>query len=71
MGDNDPSMLDFGAGATHGSVEDTLVRSTRGGCSAGRACQELLCGGFGAHDCMLFDAGPLRPMHGRSGAAGR
>eukprot|EP00966_Prymnesium_polylepis_P005945 135991-Prymnesium_polylepis.1 len=36
MGDNEFSMLDFGAGAAHGSVEDTLVRSTRGGCSAGR-----------------------------------
>ena len=35
------------------------------------ACQELLCGGFGAHYCVLFDAGPLRPMHGRSGAAVR
>ena len=35
MGDNDRSMLDFGAGATHWSVGDTLVRSTRGGCSAG------------------------------------
>eukprot|EP00966_Prymnesium_polylepis_P097907 2267440-Prymnesium_polylepis.1 len=34
MGDNDRSMLDFGAGATHGRVKDTLVRSTRGGCSA-------------------------------------
>ena len=31
MGDNDPSMLYFGAGTTHGSVEDALVRSTRGG----------------------------------------
>ena len=36
MGDNEFSMLDFGAGAAHESVEDTLVRSTRGGCSAGR-----------------------------------
>ena len=35
VGDNDPSMLDFGAGAIHGSVEDTIVRSTRGGCSVG------------------------------------
>jgi hypothetical protein len=35
------------------------------------ACQELLCGGFGAHASVLFDAGPLGPMHGRSGAAGR
>eukprot|EP00966_Prymnesium_polylepis_P009384 216127-Prymnesium_polylepis.1 len=60
-------MLDFGAGATHGSVEDTLVRST----ARPGACQELLCGGFGEHDCVLFDAAPLRPMHGRSGAAGR
>jgi hypothetical protein len=35
------------------------------------ACKELLCGGFRAHACVLFDAGPLAPMHGRSGAAGR
>eukprot|EP00966_Prymnesium_polylepis_P054944 1270146-Prymnesium_polylepis.1 len=75
MGDNDPSMLDFRAGATHGSVEDTLVMSTRGQAArpgAPATCQlpELLCGGFGAHACVLFDAGPLRPMHGRSGTAG-
>ena len=31
IGDNDPSMRNFGAGATCGSVEDVLVRSTRGG----------------------------------------
>eukprot|EP00966_Prymnesium_polylepis_P030354 705762-Prymnesium_polylepis.1 len=39
MGDNDPSMLDFALrGRDHpwvGSVEDALVRSTRGGCSPG------------------------------------
>ena len=31
MGDNEPSMLDFGAGATHGSVQVALVRVACGG----------------------------------------
>jgi hypothetical protein len=70
IGDNDPSMRNFGAGATCGSVEDVLVRSTRGGRSAGWL-PRLLSGGFGAHASVLFDAGSLGPMHGRSGAAGR
>eukprot|EP00966_Prymnesium_polylepis_P043405 1006974-Prymnesium_polylepis.1 len=35
IGDNDPLMRNFGAGATCGNVEDVLVRSTCGGRSAG------------------------------------
>eukprot|EP00966_Prymnesium_polylepis_P002656 61065-Prymnesium_polylepis.1 len=31
MGDNSPSMLNVGAGATHGSVQVALVRVARGG----------------------------------------
>ena len=69
IGDNDPSMPNFGAGATCGSVEDVLVRSTRGGRSAGWL-PRLLSGGFGAHTWMLIDAGPFGPMHRRSGGAG-
>ena len=34
-------------------------------------CQGCLCGGFGPHNSMLFDAGPLGPMHAHSGTAGR
>eukprot|EP00966_Prymnesium_polylepis_P197035 4565741-Prymnesium_polylepis.1 len=35
MGDNDPSMHKFAAGATRGSVQGALVRVARGGRSAG------------------------------------
>mmetsp|Transcript_15264 Transcript_15264/g.41111 ORF Transcript_15264/g.41111 Transcript_15264/m.41111 type:complete len:254 (+) Transcript_15264:2684-3445(+) len=59
MGDNDPSMLNVGAGATHGSVQVALVRVARGGRSGRVWLPRLLCGGFGAHTCKLFDAGPL------------
>ena len=52
--DNDPSMRNFGAGATCGSVEDVLVRSIHGGRSAGWL-PRLLSGGFGAHAWKLDD----------------
>eukprot|EP00966_Prymnesium_polylepis_P227756 5270520-Prymnesium_polylepis.1 len=70
MGDNDPSMHKFAASATRKSVQGALVRVARGGRSRARP-GGCLCGGFGPHNCMLFDASPLGLMHGRSGAAGR
>ena len=49
MGDNDPSMLNVGAGATHGSVQVALVRVARGGRSGRVAakCQGCCVAAFG------------------------
>ena len=70
VGDNDAYKRKIARRDAQGGAEGALVRVARGGRSAG-GCQGCLCGGFGPHNCMLFDAGPLGPMHGRSGAAGR
>ena len=70
MRDNDRSMHEFAPGATRGSVQGALVRVARGGRSAG-CLPGAAVWRLGAHYCVRFDAGPLRPMHGRSGAAGR
>eukprot|EP00966_Prymnesium_polylepis_P078675 1823472-Prymnesium_polylepis.1 len=70
-------MLDFGAGTTHGSVEDALVRSQEhprrlallGRVLARSCCVAAL--GRMHHASVLFDAGPLGPMHGHAlGARG-
>eukprot|EP00966_Prymnesium_polylepis_P278561 6435973-Prymnesium_polylepis.1 len=70
MGDNEPSMHKFAAGATGGACRARLSGWPAEAARPGR-CQGCLCGGFGPHNSMLFDAGPLGPMHGHSGAAGR
>ena len=69
-GTTNPRCLTSGAAPPMGAWRTRLSGAPAEAARPG-ACQELLCGGFGAHDCVLFDAGPLRPMHGRSGAAGR
>ena len=42
MGDNNPSMLNVGADATHGSVQVALVRVARGGHSGRVAAKAAL-----------------------------
>eukprot|EP00966_Prymnesium_polylepis_P211768 4904594-Prymnesium_polylepis.1 len=63
MGDNDPSMLDFGAGATHGSVRTRLSGAPA---EAARpvACQDCYVAALGRMiACYLMRARYIRCMN--------